>query len=85
MDSLDYISEIENSIDPLMINIKLIVNDYITMHFQISDMYFDLRGRDNAVLYTYKTYLKKYSHDSRYIENPTIIIKQIINSYYSSR
>lgn len=84
MDSLNYISEVENSEHHMIVIIRGLVNDYITMHFQISDIYFDLRGRDNAVLYTYKTYLKKYSRDSRYIENPTIIMKQIINSYYSS-
>jgi hypothetical protein len=85
MASLNYISEVENSTNYLIINIKGCVNDYITMHFVISDDYFDLEARDKAVMYVYKTYMKKYYHDSRYIENPTLIIKQIINSYYSSR
>ncbi len=85
MASLNYISEVENSPDFLIIRIKGLVNDYITMHFVISDDYFDLEARDKAVMYTYKTYMKKYYNDSRYIENPAIILKQIINSYYSSR
>ena len=85
MASLNYISEVENGTDYLIINIRGLVNDYITMHFVISDEYFDLEARDKAVMYTYKTYMKKYYNVYKYTENPTIVIKQIINSYYSSR
>ncbi len=85
MVSLNYISKVEDSSDFIIINIKGLVNDYITMHFVLSDDYFDLEARDKAVMYTYKIYMKKYYNVYKYTENPTIVIKQIIKSYYSSR
>lgn len=83
MEKLNYISDVEDSLNPMIIEIKNLVNEYLSINFINCGVFVSFMDRDKAVWKTYKTFYKKYNNDSRYLEKPTFILKQIINSYYS--